>query len=218
MDTEKKLGTLKYLVTNALERMWKSGETYSNPTKTYQDFKDEIYKFYPGSLDNASTVHQLDALIGERAHLGIKDATELGEFHFQFRMIAKFLISKNRMSQAEESHGFLRALGPDLEDCVCQRLQTTKPNQDPEDPYDLMELYDAAVFCLKGTRGSTCLTVPINIKAELQGEVQSAIKSAMGKMTEMFKNIFAVQAQVQAQFAGSGHAGPSQARAPSMLA
>jgi hypothetical protein len=216
-DTEKKLGTLKYLATNALERMWKSGETYSNPTKTYQDFKDEIYKFYPGSLDNASTVHQLDALIGERAHLGIKDATELGEFHFQFRTIAKFLISKNRMSQAEESHGFLRALGPDLEDCVRQRLQTTKPNQDPEDPYDLMELYDAAVFCLKGTGGSTCSTVPINIKAELQGEVQSAIKSAMGEMTEMFKNIFAMQAQVQVQFAGSGHAGPSQARAPSML-
>jgi hypothetical protein len=103
---------------------------------------------------------------------------------------------------------------------VHQRLQNIKPNQDPEDPYDLKDLYNVAVFCLKGTRGSTHAAVPLNIKAELQGEVQSAIKSAMGEMTEMFKNIFAAQAQVQAQFSGGGqaHAGPSQARVPSMLA
>jgi hypothetical protein len=103
---------------------------------------------------------------------------------------------------------------------VHQRLQNIKLNQDPEDPYDLKDLYDAAVFCLKGTGGSTCVAVPLNIKAELQGKVQSAIKSAMGEMTEMFKNIFAAQAQVQVQFSGGRqvHAGPSQARAPSMLA
>jgi hypothetical protein len=219
-DAEKKQGALKYLVTTVLKRMWKACETYSDVTKTYEDFKDQIYEFYPGSLDNASTVHQLDSLIGECARLGIKDTTELGEFHFQFRTIAKFLISKNRMSQAKESRGFLQVLGPDLEDCICQRLQNIKPNQDPEDPYDLKDLYNAAVFCLKGTGGSTRAAAPLNIKAELQGEVQSAIKSAMGKMTEMFKNIFAAQAQVQAQFSGGGqaHASPLQARVPSMLA
>jgi hypothetical protein len=97
-DAEKKQGALKYLATATLERMWKACETYNDVTKTYKDFKDQIYSFYPGSLDNASTVHHLDTLIGECTRLGIKDTTELGEFHLQFRTIAKFLISKDHMS------------------------------------------------------------------------------------------------------------------------
>jgi hypothetical protein len=51
-DTKKKQGALKYLATAVLERMWKACETYNNVTKTYEDFKDQIYSFYPGSLES----------------------------------------------------------------------------------------------------------------------------------------------------------------------
>ena len=219
-DAEKKQGALKYLATAALERTWKASETYADATKTYDEFKKEIHEFYPGSMDDVSTIQHLDTLIGERARLGIRNATELGEFHLQFRTISKYLISKNRISKGEETRGFLRALQPELESRVRQRLQNTKPDHDPQDPYDLKELYDAAVFCIKGSAPAGAIGAapapPINIKAELQGEVQSAIKSAMSEMTEMFKNIFAAQAQ----FANGGHAhaGPPQARAPPILA
>ena len=219
-DTEKKQGALKYLATATLERTWKASETYADTTKTYDEFKKEIHEFYPGSMDDVFTIQHLDMLIGERARLGIRNATELGEFHLQFRTISKYLISKNRISKGEETRGFLHTLQPELESRVRQRLQNTKPDHDPQDPYDLKELYDAAVFCIKGSAPAGTIGAapapPINIKAELQGEVQSAIKSAMSEMTEMFKNIFAAQAQ----FANGGHAhvGPPQARAPPILA
>jgi hypothetical protein len=53
---------------------------------------------------------------------------------------------------------------------------------------------------------------PVNIKSELQNEVQSAIKSAVAEMTEMFKNVFAAQAQ----FTGAVQTSQSQARAPTI--
>ena len=118
LDNEKKLGALKYLATAMLERMWRASETYSDVMKTYDDFKAEIHEFYPGSTDDVSTVHHLDMLIGERARLGIRNATELGKFHLQFRTISKHLISKNRLSKGEQTCGFLRALQPELENLV----------------------------------------------------------------------------------------------------
>lgn len=226
LDNEKKLGALKYLATAALERTWRASETYSDATKTYDDFKAEIHEFYPGSTDDVSTVHHLDTLIGERARLGIRNATELGEFHLQFRTISKHLISKNRLSKGEQTRGFLRALQPELENLVRQRLQITKPLHDPQDPYDLKDLYDAANYCILGSAPAGSLSAlrgqpsqaqpspPVNIKAELQGEVQSAVKSAMSEMAEMFKNMFAAQAQ----FAGGGSAGPPPQRAQQSFA
>ena len=219
-DAEKKQGVLKYLATAALERTWKASETYVDVTKTYDKFKKEIHEFYPGSMDNVSTIQHLDMLIGEQVCLGIRNATELGEFHLQFRTISKYLISKNCISKGEEMRGFLRALQLELESRVRQGLQNTKPDHDPQDPYNLKELYNVAVFCIKGSMPAGAIgaapVLPINIKAELQGEVQSAIKSAMSEMTEMFKNIFV--AQVQFTNGGHAHVGPPQARGLPILA
>jgi hypothetical protein len=214
-------GALKYLTTAALERTWRSSDTLTDATKSFNEFKDEMYKLYPGSSDDVFTIHHLDALLGQRARLGVQNATELGEFHLEFRTISKYLISKNRMSQAEQTRGFLRGLQPELENKVKQRLQIILPQHNPQDPYDLKDLYEAASFCLLGSApdgsisatrsGASPAAPPISIKAELQTEVQSAIKSAVAEMTEMFKNVFAAQAQ----FAG-GQASQAQNRAPTM--
>ena len=223
-DVDKKQGALKYLATAALERTWRASDTFTDATKTFDKFKQEIHEFYPGSSDDIFTIHHLDALIGERARLGIQNATELGDFHLQFRTISKYLIDKSRMSQAEQTRGFLRTLQPELENKVRQRLQIMQPQHNPQDPYELKDLYEAAGYCLLSSapagslsaiRGATPLSPPsppVNIKTELQNEVQSAIKSAMAEMTEMFKSAFAAQAQ----FSGGGQASPSHTCAPTM--
>ena len=226
LDNKKKLGTLKYLATTALERTWKASKTYSDATKMYNDFKAEIHEFYPGSTDDVSTVHHLDTLIGERARLGIHNATELGEFHLQFRTISKHLISKNRLSKGEQTHGFLRALQLELENLVRQWLQITKPLHNPQDPCDLKDLYNTANYCILGSAPAGSLSalrgqplqaqqsLPVNIKAELQGEIQLAVKSAMSEMAEMFKNMFVAQVP----FVGSGSAGPPPQHAQQLFA
>jgi hypothetical protein len=133
--------------------------------------------------------------------------TKLGNVHLQFRTISKYLIDKRWMSQAEEMWGFLHMLQPELENKVRQQLQITDLQHDPQDPYELRKLYEAAAYCLLGSapagsmgviRSTTLLAPqppPVNIKAELQTEVQSVIKSAATEMTEMFKNVFAAQVQ-----------------------
>ena len=135
------------------------------------------------------------------------------------------IISKNRLSKGEQTRGFLRALQPELENLVRQRLQITKPLHDPQDPYDLKDLYDATNYCILGSAPVGSLSAlrgqpsqaqqspPVNIKAELQGKVQSAVKSAMSEMAEMLKNMFAAQAQ----FAGGGSAGPPPQRAQQLF-
>jgi hypothetical protein len=117
-------------------------------------------------------------------------------------MISKYLIDKSRMSQAEQTRGFLRVLQPELENKVKQQLQITKLQHNLQDPYVLKDLYEATGYCLLGSAPAGSMDAiksdlslsplpPTDIKTELQSEVQSAIKTAMSEVIEMFKNIFA---------------------------
>jgi hypothetical protein len=132
---------------------------------------------------------------------------ELGDFHLQFRTIFKYLIDKSQMFHAEQMRGILHVLQPELENQVKQRLQITKPQHNLQDPYALKDLYKAAGYCLLGStpagsmdviRSDTSLAPSplVDIKTKLQSKVQSAIKTVMTEVTEMFKNVFAAQAQL----------------------
>jgi hypothetical protein len=222
-NLHKKQGALKYLATVALKRTWRASDTFMDAAKTYEDFKKEIHEYYPGSSEDIYTIHHIDALVGGHTRLGVQNAAELGDFHLQFRMISKYLIDKSRMSQAEQTRGFLHALQPELENKVKQRLQITKPQHNLQDPYALKDLYKATGYCLLGSapvgsmdaiRSDLSLSPspPTDIKTELQSKVQSAIKTAMSEVTEMFKNIFAAQAQLS----GSRQVNSSQMRAPNV--
>jgi hypothetical protein len=222
-DLHKKQGALKYLATVALKRTWRASNTFMDVAKTYEDFKKEIHKYYPGSSEDVYTIHHIDALVGGRVRLSVWNAAELGDFHLQFRTISKYLIDKSRILQAEQTRGFLLALQPELENKVKQRLQITKPQHNLQDPYALKDLYEAAGYCLLGSAPAGSMDAirsdlslspspPTDIKTELQSEVQSAIKTAMSEVIEMFKNIFAAQAQLS----GSGQVNSSQMCRPNI--
>jgi hypothetical protein len=66
-NLHKKQGALKYLATTALKRMWRASNTFMDGAKTYEDFKKEIHKYYPGSSEDIYTIHHIDALVGGRA-------------------------------------------------------------------------------------------------------------------------------------------------------
>ncbi len=147
---DKKNGTLKYLTTASTERIWKLSDALTDPTKTYKEYKKEIHKLYPGSTNNVFTVQHLDMLVRLRTCIGIISALELGDYHCQFKVISKYLIGKNRMSQVEQTQAFMCGLQPELEQQVKQRLQLKKPNHNLQDPYDLEDIYDAASYVLQG--------------------------------------------------------------------
>jgi hypothetical protein len=198
VDQERKTGALKYLTTMATERIWRSCDSFANVAKTYDEFKTEIYKHYPGSTDDIFTIQHLDTLVGQRARIGVVSALELGEYFRQFKVISKYLISKNRMSQAEQTRAFRRGLQPELEQQVKQRLQLKKPDHNPRDPYDLDDLYDAASYVLQGSDpvglpSFTAQTVSaLSPASEIKTEMQ-ALATAVSTLGEMFKNVLGNQ-------------------------
>ena len=80
-EEDKKNGTLKYLTTASTERIWKLSDALTDPTKTYEEYKKEIHKLYPGSTNNVFTVQHLDMLVRLRTCIGIISALELGDYH-----------------------------------------------------------------------------------------------------------------------------------------
>ena len=101
-ENEHKQAALHYL-SFQMETLWKMAEAWTDQTKMYQEFQDEIYKLYPGSSgDRTYTMQDLDLLLGHYARVGILMSVDLGEYHWKFLLITWYLISKGRLSTLEQ--------------------------------------------------------------------------------------------------------------------
>ncbi|KAJ7048696.1 hypothetical protein C8F01DRAFT_1276170 [Mycena amicta] len=126
---------------------------FTDANKTYDEFKSAARAMYAGNDDDhLYTLKDWDAHLGSISRQGIRSEKDLATFYRDFIRIGRYLITKNRLSETEQSHAFLRALQPaSLQIAVKQRLQILKPNIHADDPYALSDLYDAAKFALAGT-------------------------------------------------------------------
>ncbi|KAH9009722.1 hypothetical protein EDB85DRAFT_2162357 [Lactarius pseudohatsudake] len=154
-NQDKKLGTLKYLSLRS-ERLWMGVPAWADQTKTYDEFKAGVLRLYPQASDDATfTIHDLDATVGEQARLGILNSNDLGDYYQDFLVISQYLVSKNRLSAAEQSRAFICGFQPTLEQHIKQRLQLKKPDHNPQDTYELNDIYDAAAFVLMATASTS---------------------------------------------------------------
>jgi hypothetical protein len=84
-------------------------------TRTFDKFKTAIFKLYPGSESERKwTIADMDKLVGEQLWMGILNVTDLGNYYQMFYSITKFLLTKNRILEAEQSRAFVREFQPDL--------------------------------------------------------------------------------------------------------
>jgi hypothetical protein len=67
-----------------------------------------------------------------------------------FYTITKFLLTKNQISEAEQSQVFVRGSQLDLWHQISRRLKIKLPNYDPNDCYPLSEINEAAKHVLHG--------------------------------------------------------------------
>jgi hypothetical protein len=170
-EHERKQGALKYLKVQT-ESLWKTAEAWRDVTKSYNDFKQEVFKLYPGATsDRTYTIQELDLVIGHYARIGIISSADLGEYHRRFLLISRYLISKNQLATQEQSRSFFRGLGPQLETKVRQRLQQKLIDHFPDDPYALSDIYEAAHYVLMGTASA--------LMAPIQGQSPATFSSAM---------------------------------------
>ena len=94
--------------------LWESIPEYAAGT-LFNNFRIAVHKLYPGSEDDHKwSISDMDKLVGEQLRIGIFDANDLGLYFRSFYNITKFLITKRRISDAEQSRAFIRGFQPTL--------------------------------------------------------------------------------------------------------
>jgi hypothetical protein len=229
-DQDCKLAALKYHQVE-VENLWKTTRAWQDPNSTYEEFKTEVFKLYPGATGNRTyTIQDLELTIGHYARTGIWNATDLGEYYRRFISISRYLISMNRLSTQEESRTFVRGLQPKLEEKVRKRLQQKFVDHYPDDPHELEEIFEAVSYVLMGSASLGPTTQhasgvhhspsnntisspdPTTVKIE-------ALTAAVASLGEMVKTAFQAQAQpAAAKPRSSGTAAATGMTAPTASA
>ncbi|KAJ7324037.1 hypothetical protein DFH08DRAFT_817512 [Mycena albidolilacea] len=212
-NAEKKQHATRFLSVEDQE-IWEALPSYSDPAKSYAEFKADALKLYAGNNeDRRFELSDLDALIGQYSRVGILSIDDLTTFYRQFLRITTYLIAKNRLSNAEQSRSFLRAMQPaSFSVEVRRRLQIKQPDVHPADPYALADLYEAAEFVLAGS-GSTLIRDlmpgPLASPSPATVEVKPdpGIAALVGTMAELIKVL-----ATQRQSGDSNGAGSAQKR------
>jgi hypothetical protein len=172
-DRDKINASLRYLPHYEM-RVWKSFKAFTDTTKTWQQFKDEVISFYPGAaIEGLSTRSDLEAIVSNRAAAPIDTRAELGEYTRRFKVLATDLLQKPSTifseHQANEFYirGFARG---DLLKKLLDRLEQKHPDHNAEAAYDRDEVFAEADKILSG-QGSAAsrlwnASAPVTIKQE----------------------------------------------------
>ncbi|KAF7297477.1 hypothetical protein MIND_00981500 [Mycena indigotica] len=178
---EKKQHATRFLSVDDQD-LWESLAEFNDATKTYEDFKAAVVKLYPGSdTDRKFAMSDLDALIGETGRMGILSRADYGEFYRKFVLITAHLITKNRLSSAEQSRAFRRAISPaSLWELAHRRLQIKKPDVHPDDPYDLADMNEAMEFVLAGSNADLSTSALRSPSAESPSSTTAIVKQEPG--------------------------------------
>ncbi|KAF8221059.1 hypothetical protein L208DRAFT_1330261 [Tricholoma matsutake] len=135
-------------------KLWESIPEYDAGI-SFQNFRIAIHQLYPGSKDDRKwSISDMDKLVGEQLHIGIYNASNLGLYYRSFYNITKFLSTKGRISDAEQSRAFVQGFQPGLWARITRRLELKFPDHCPDDPYPLDDIHAAAKFVLAGSISS----------------------------------------------------------------
>src|SRR5277367_5901529 len=134
--------------------LWESIPEYATNI-SFNAFRIAVHKLYPSSEDDRKwSISDMDKLVSEQLRIGIFNASDLGLYFRAFYNITKFLATKNRISDAEQSRAFVRRFRPGLWSRIARRLELKYPDHYPDDPYPLDHIHEAAKFVLAGSNSS----------------------------------------------------------------
>ena len=150
-EQDKKDMVLKY-VDLELEEVWQRYPEYKTQTTTYAAFKAAILAHYPDATgDYMYSLADIDSLIGERYRIGIRTLDDLTDYHNRFEAITSWLREKDHIGKKEEERYYVGAFQPHFWDLIENRLSIKYMNQHPNEPYPIVDVYDAARSILQGS-------------------------------------------------------------------
>ena len=174
VDADQKRQVLRY-VDFEVEQIWKTLREYTDPEKTYDDFKNAILAHYPdASGDYVYSLSDLDLLLGERQRLGMSTTTELADYHLKFLAITSWLVDKQLLGDLEQKRYYLRGFQQPFCDVINNRLQLKFPDHHPNKPHTMQDVYEAARFIIQ----SATSPVPSFLKPKGVRPTQVPVESA----------------------------------------
>jgi len=139
--------------------VWHGTEAYENDKRTWEDFKDKIYKLYPGSgSEQCINLSDILAFVDANAQAPYPNEKELGTYYRHLLSDTTMMIHGNRMTPHKQSIIYLRGLPDLLQHQTTCRIGMKNLDWHSEDLPPIPELYDASALCVLG--GS--MTMPIS--------------------------------------------------------
>lgn len=120
--------------------------------KDWDKFVAAVKSLYPGCEgDRRFTRTDLENLCAEQARIPMQSQEDLGQYYRKFFKISRHLIQKKKLAELERDRLFLDGIHTTANIAIRRRLEIRLIDHHPEDPYDLKEVYNAAVFLLPST-------------------------------------------------------------------
>ncbi|KAG6870265.1 hypothetical protein C0995_014245, partial [Termitomyces sp. Mi166 len=113
---------------------------------TYEEWKAEIFKLYPGSESRDSK--------------GTLSQASFSQYHCEFQKIVKWLADNGKMEQSSEKEKFQHGIPLTLWVRIAQRLEILYPLHHPNNPYEVEEIFNAGDWYLKGNTTAMASILP----------------------------------------------------------
>ena len=152
---DRKIQAVRYLDA-APRRVWRGTDSYDDPYGSWEDFKEQIAKMYPGSgTEQVVNLSDIFAFVDLNAARNYPNEKELGAYYRRLLSDTKMMIRGNRMTPREQSLLYLRGLPAALRQQTQFRINMKNLDRHPEDLPVVSELYEASSFCVLGGGMST---------------------------------------------------------------
>jgi hypothetical protein len=130
--------------------------------------------------------------------MGILDISDLRNYYWVFYMITKFLLTKNQISEPEQSWAFVRGFQPDFWHWISHRLKIKLHNHDPDEFYALSEINEAAKYVLYSISQNCILQPSVTLTAPPTQQASPYIKAEdllmlFKQMAQSFPKVLAPQ-------------------------
>ncbi|KAG6896428.1 hypothetical protein C0995_011417 [Termitomyces sp. Mi166 len=113
---------------------------------TYEEWKVEIFKLYPGSESRDSK--------------GTPSQASFSQYHREFQKIVKWLADNGKMEWSSEKEKFQRGIPSTLWVRIAWHLEILYPLHHPDDPYKVEEMFNAGDWYLKGNTTAMASVLP----------------------------------------------------------
>ncbi|KAG6893551.1 hypothetical protein C0995_016722, partial [Termitomyces sp. Mi166 len=130
-------------------------------TYTYEEWKAEIFKLYPGSESkDRYTRNDLEKLIADFLSKGTPSQASFSQYHREFQKIVKWLADNGKMERSSEKEKFQRGIPSTLWVRIAWRLEILYPLHHPDDPYEVEDMFNAGDWYLKGNTTAMASVLP----------------------------------------------------------